>query len=103
MLLSIILIGGSLLTTGAVAGLLTIHQLKQSNNIVDSTKAFFAADGMLEWKTYDYVKATNTSQPNFTNGASANATIRSSSGQTIIQSEGIAGDTIRTLESIFIQ
>lgn len=103
MLLSIILIGGSLLTSGAVAGLLTIYQLKQSNNVVDSTKAFFAADAMLEWKTYDYVKTTNTPQPNFTNGSSASATIRTGPGQTVIQSEGTTGDTIRTLESIFIQ
>lgn len=52
MILSIVLLGALLLSASAIAGLLTISQIRQANNVVNSTKAIFAADAALEWATY---------------------------------------------------
>lgn len=52
MILSIVLLGALLLSASAIAGLLTIFQIRQANNVVNSTKAIFAADAALEWATY---------------------------------------------------
>ncbi len=109
MLLSIILIGSALLVSGAIAGLLTMYQIQESNNVVDSTKAFFGADSMIEWQTYEYMQAPATplSEPAFSNGVSATSSVSVTTSPgattTIIQAEGTAGNSIRTLQSIFLQ
>lgn len=64
MILSIILLGGLLLGASAVAGLLTIFQIRQSNSAVFSTQAIFAADAGLEWATYSCYKL-GLCDPNF--------------------------------------
>jgi hypothetical protein len=64
MILSIVLLGALLLSASAIAGLLTIFQIRQANNVVNSTKAIFAADAALEWATYACY-SQNLCDPNY--------------------------------------
>ncbi len=48
MILSVMMLGGILLSGAAIAGLLMLYQIKASNDVVASAKAVFAADTGLE-------------------------------------------------------
>lgn len=52
MLLTVIALGGTLLGATTIAGLLMLHQIRQSTDLKDSTKAIFAADAGLEMAGY---------------------------------------------------
>ncbi|MDI6821189.1 MAG: hypothetical protein QMD65_03365 [Patescibacteria group bacterium] len=102
MILSIILLGGILISATAIAGLLVIYQIRQANDTVNSTKAFFAADAALEWKTYEYIKATTTILIFETPGLTFNATTSTDDGgYFVISSQGFSGQAVRALESLF--
>lgn len=53
MLLSIMIIGTSILVISVVAGYLTVQRLRFSSNMVDSAKAIFAADAGIECEQYN--------------------------------------------------
>lgn len=53
MLLSIVIIGTSILVISVVAGYLMVQRLRFSSNMVDSTKAIFAADAGIECEQYN--------------------------------------------------
>ncbi|MBI5732487.1 hypothetical protein HY967_00820 [Candidatus Jorgensenbacteria bacterium] len=109
MLLSVIMLGGILVSATAIAGILMLYQIRQANDAVQSTRAFFAADAALEWQTYDYVCAlpgTICTAPLplvfTTPGLSASATTTViSSTSTAITSQGFSGRAVRALESVF--
>ncbi len=48
MLISVIILGGILLSAAGIAGLLTIYQIRAANDVVNSAKAIFAADAGIE-------------------------------------------------------
>ncbi len=48
MILSVMMLGGILLSGAAIAGLLMLYQIKASNDVVASGKAVFAADTGIE-------------------------------------------------------
>jgi len=118
MILSIILLGGMLLAASAVAGLLTIFQIRQSNNAVRSTQAIFAADAGLEWATYlcygqgvcdpdfegDLDKNLFEAEPIFSN-PSASVEVyqyaRDAKGKVKFSAEGTFGNSIRLLDVTF--
>ena len=52
MLLTVLIVSGTILGATAIAGLLMIYQLRQVTNFGYSVQAFFAADSGLEWKLY---------------------------------------------------
>ncbi len=104
LLVSVIMMGGALLGAAAIAGLLMLYQIRQSNNVEDSTKALFAADAGVEWQTYcTFVTGSDLcpSAPTFTNGAGFTTEVNSTSSAIYISAEGTAGDSIRSLESTF--
>lgn len=121
MIVSVVLIGGILLSASAVAGLLVVYQIRQSNDMVNSAKAFFAADTGIEAVSMCYFKgcddpatpvvedATMPPQILFSNGARWEttstiiaATPTTSSTLNII-AKGFSGNTIRILETQFEQ
>ena len=53
MLLSIVIIGTSILVVSIVAGYLMVQRLRFSSNMVDSAKAVFAADAGIECELYN--------------------------------------------------
>lgn len=56
MLLSVMLIGTSVLTITSLAGYLMLQRIKMGNQFIDSTKAIFAADAGIECEYYNYFK-----------------------------------------------
>jgi hypothetical protein len=66
MLIAVLSLGGAILGATAVAGLLTLYQLRAVNDSANSAKAIFAADAGVEWTLFDYYCGMNGS---CTNGA----------------------------------
>lgn len=54
MLIAVLSLGGAILGATAVAGLLTLYQLRAANDSENSAKAIFAADAGVEWTLFDY-------------------------------------------------
>ena len=54
MLIAVLSLGGAILGATAVAGLLTLYQLRAANDSQNSAKAIFAADSGVEWTLFDY-------------------------------------------------
>lgn len=59
LILSVVMLGGILMSATAVAGLLLRYQLRLTNDVADSAKALFAADGRLEWHNFCAEKNIN--------------------------------------------
>jgi hypothetical protein len=63
-------LGGVMLTSTVVGGLLIANQIRQAGNIVNSGKALYAADAALEWGLYQFYKQdTSAEAPSFTNNS----------------------------------
>jgi len=106
MIMAVIMLGGLLLSATAIAGLLTIYQIRQSNDVINSTKAFFAADSALEWQLNNYRRYGGYYPTSlvFSNGATATSSANPlDDGSIDYISEGFSGDTVRQLETILTQ
>ena len=109
MLITVMVLSSVILGASAIAGLLTLYQIRQSVDVVNSTKAIYAADAGLEWELYRFFKDVNVAQPVFANGAdvtlSCNATIADQGGVTvesvIAKATGQAGQTSRAFQVSF--
>lgn len=118
MILSIILLGGLLLGASAVAGLLTVFQIRQSNSAVYSTQAIFAADAGLEWASYvcygqglcdwdyegDLDQSVLEEEPEFSESGVAVKVYQyaqDENGRVRFSAEGTAGSSVRLLEVNF--
>ncbi len=111
MLMSVIMLGGILLTSGVIGGLLVVQQIRQSTDTVNSAKAIFAADAALEWMTYclvvttpdcsEYLDTFGNTPITFSNGASASSSYSIGVGATYINSQGFSGKAMRALETAF--
>jgi hypothetical protein len=66
-----IALGGVMLGSTLVGGILILNQLKQVKNISDSAKAFYAADSALEWGYYQFIGKSGAAAPTFTNNATS--------------------------------
>jgi hypothetical protein len=105
MILTVLMIGGTILAATTVAGLLLTYQIRQSTNFANSAKAVFAADTGIEWGLYEhYFPASSHARPGLANGADFNVYCYDSVGATVdcgdastilIKSIGSAGDVRR--------
>lgn len=104
MLLTVVMIGGLILSGSVIAGLLMVYQIRQANDIIGSTEAIFAADAGIEVESYCYFKTMGCSDDEreleFSNGASVNSSVRATDdGLTLfITGQGISGRSTRALE-----
>ncbi len=57
MLITVLVLSGTILGATAIAGLIMLYQIRQSTDIVNSTKAIYAADSGIEWRLYKFFKA----------------------------------------------
>lgn len=81
MLIAVLSLGGAILGATAVAGLLTLYQIRATTDTENSAKAIFAADAGTEWALFDYYCGTDgrctdgiPGQPTFT-GSGAQVTV----------------------------
>lgn len=52
MLLTVLIVSGTILGATTIAGLLMVYQIRQATNFGESLQALFAADTGLEWQLY---------------------------------------------------
>lgn len=111
MLISVIMLGGILLSAAAIAGLLTVYQIRAANDVVNSAKAVFAADSGIEVVSWCFFKGCppdNAQNPPvilFDDAAVAfEVTSNLIADELTITSRGLAagGKVIRILETIFV-
>ena len=116
MLLTVLALSGTILGATTIAGLLMVYQIRQSNDIVNSTKAIFAADAGLEWRLYKFFKFDSQTcldcpaggvcpQPDFGNSASFQSSCKIQGGgatttTTTIKSTGTSVNASRALEIV---
>ena len=55
-MLSVLIIGTSILVFSTIGGYLMLQRLREASNIIDTTKAIFAADSGIECELYRYNK-----------------------------------------------
>ncbi len=87
MLLTVMLLSGTVIGATAIAGLLTVYQLRQSSNAADSMKALYAADTGIEWELYKNNKDQDYQKPIMTNGSEFETKVESAQ---VIKSTGFA-------------
>lgn len=116
MLVTVLAISGTLLSVTAIAGYLMLNQIRQTTDVVNSTKAVFAADSGLEWRLFKFFKGDNQKcldcpdgeqcpGPQLANNATFQATctsqISNNSETVSIQSKGISLRNARAFELSF--
>ncbi len=69
-MLMVILAMAGIFATGAIISLSITKELRRLNAILDSVKAFYAADAGVEWKFYSALKDPAAQAPVFLNNAS---------------------------------
>ena len=90
MLLTVLIVSGTILGATTIAGLLMLYQVRQATNFGQSLQALFAADTGLEWKLYQQFQDKNYPKPVFSADTDADfAAIGDASSS--IQSVGCAG------------
>jgi hypothetical protein len=110
MMITVVVLGSTLLSASVIAGLLLVLQIRQGGNLAASARAFYAADGGIEWGLYQFTKGGTLTAPVFTNGAQSSVTCRDDTGGAIdctssstrtIRSVGSSGSASRALEASF--
>lgn len=69
MLLTVLILGGSMLAASTIAGYLMLLKIRGASDITNSTKAVFAADTGVEWELYKQFKNPAYPKPSFSNNA----------------------------------
>ena len=116
MIISVVVLGGILLSATSIAGLLMVYQIRSVNDAVSSAKAVFAADAGIELSSWCFFKgcddpstpavvedATNPPPVNFDDPlVSLEINVVPTAGQVSIIARGYSagGRTIRILETI---
>jgi hypothetical protein len=71
-------LGGVMLTSIVIGGILISNQIRQAGNIASSAKALYAADAALEWGMYQFYKQDITAgEPTSTNNTTYTTLCRS--------------------------
>lgn len=105
MLLTVLILSGTVIGATAIAGLLMRYQIRQTTNVVNSAKAIFAADSGLECQFYrrfqDPTSADYCQTVSLSNQSGFTTSVTEEGGQIIIRSVGEAGDVARAFEASF--
>lgn len=108
MILSILILGGIMIASSVIAGLLTLYQIRTVYSAANSAKAIFAADTGIEVASWCLFKGCTPNSPDDPptltfEDKSVKFSINSNiSGDTLtIISEGTSGGTLRVLEAFF--
>ncbi|MEK7568471.1 MAG: hypothetical protein AAB498_02495 [Patescibacteria group bacterium] len=69
MILTVLVMGGVILSASAIIGYLTFSKLRQAGDFSKSAKAIFAADAGIEWELYKYFRDATYPKPVFNNNS----------------------------------
>ncbi len=120
MLLTVLVLSGTILSATTIAGLLTLYQIRQATDFANSAKAIYAADTGIEWRLYKFMKEdarvckdcpdggacpqpemSNISRPAAAIKTNCGAVIQGVSTTTVIKSTGVSGNVSRAFEFVF--
>ena len=120
MLLTVLVLSGTILGATTIAGLLTLYQIRQATDFANSAKAIYAADTGIEWRLYKFMKEdarickdcpdggacpqpemSNISRPAAAIKTNCGAAIQGVSTTTVIKSTGMSGNVSRAFEFVF--
>ncbi len=93
MLLTVLIVSGTILGATSIAGILMLNQIRQSINVEHSLRAIFAADAGLEWQLYNNFIDSEYAQPQI-NGADFITKIIPGETEIELRSVGCAGAEI---------
>jgi len=94
MLLTVLILGGSILGASTIAGYLMLLKIRGASDITNSTKAIFAADTGIEWELYKQFKDSGYPKPSLSN----NTNFTSSNDTQRIKSIGQSSSIFRAFE-----
>jgi hypothetical protein len=97
MLLTVLILGGSMLAASTIAGYLMLLKIRGASDITNSSKAVFAADTGIEWELYKQFKNPDYPRPSLSN----NADFISSNDTQKIKSIGESNNIFRAFELDF--
>ena len=100
MLLTVLLLGGTILGATTIAGYLMIQKIQIASDITNSTKAIFAAATGIEWELFRKFKDPNFPKPVLSNGATFESSV--SEDGSVIKSIGTSLRTSRAFELQFV-
>ena len=80
MLIAVLSLGGAILGATAIAGFLTLYQIRDTTDSENSAKAIFAADSGVEWAQFNYYCTSENRCPDVTPGLSTYPTSSFSNG-----------------------
>ncbi len=112
MIITTMTLGATMIVALAIGGLLTLYQLRQANDVVNSARAIFAADTGVELGLYRYFQGIEYANPVFIEDAQVtiacyNAIVDpgfttpilcSNPLSTVIRTRGISGRSQRALQ-----
>lgn len=104
MLLTLLVIGGTLFGATTIAGTLVVYQIRQSADAANSAKAIFAADTGIEWGLYQFFHGESAGAPPVMgNGATFTLTCLPESdctqaSTTSMKALGVSDNVARALE-----
>lgn len=98
MLLTVLIVSGTILGATTIAGLLMLYQLRQATNFGQSLQALFAADTGLEWKLYQQFQDNNYPPPTMSADTQSDFVVVGSASSSI-QSVGCAGAVLPYAET----
>lgn len=90
MLLTILIVSGTILGATTLAGLLMVYQTRQATNFGQSLQALFAADTGLEWQLYRKFQKADYPEPVFSPEVNASFVTRYNASSSL-ESVGCAG------------
>jgi hypothetical protein len=93
MLLTVLIVSGTILGATTIAGLLMVYQMRQATNFGQSLQALFAADTGLEWQLYRKFQKDDYPEPVFSPEANASF-VTTYNASSSLQSVGCAGALI---------
>lgn len=93
MLLTVLIVSGTILGATTIAGLLMVYQMRQATNFGESLQALFAADTGLEWQLYRKFQKSDYPEPVLSPDTNASF-VTVLDGTNSIQSVGCAGTII---------
>lgn len=84
MLIAVLSLGGAILGVTAIAGLLTLYQLRATTDSQSSAKAIFAADAGVEWTFYTFFHPPAGLLPTMNNNSSISVTCYDNTGTNVV-------------------
>lgn len=100
MLIAVLTLGGAILGATALAGLLTLYQVRSTTDSENSAKAIFAADSGLNWSLYSYFNPPEVATNTLSNGATYFVVCTDPDDDTVIACDKAPSSTVVLAEGI---